>query len=212
MRCSVSILIVGQGDLRKGGDFEAQRHWMEIAVNTPVKEWYIQTETNDLAWWGLDYPPLSAYWAYATGKLAAKVNPAFVELYKSRRLEKDGIKEFMRATVMLCDLMILIPAFLLFANNRSYSVIMVLWTLLNPSLVLTDHGHFQYNTVMLGLMVLAVVMLLDYKKQVVATALVCLSVCFKQMGLYYIPVFFFFLLRQCIRHRGKYHTHTAAHD
>lgn len=177
---------------------------MEITVNTPVNEWYVQTESNDLAWWGLDYPPLSAYWAFVTGKLAGRVNPTYVELYKSRRLERNGIKEFMRATVIFCDMLILIPAFLLFANNRSYSVIMVLWTLLNPALLLIDHGHFQYNTMMLGLMVLAVVMLLDYKRQLIATALVCFSVFFKQMGLYYIPVFLFFLLRQCIRHREKY--------
>lgn len=53
----------------KYGDFEAQRHWMEITVNTPINEWYRQSEVNDLTWWGLDYPPLSAYWAFITGKV-----------------------------------------------------------------------------------------------------------------------------------------------
>jgi alpha-1,3-glucosyltransferase len=53
----------------KGGDFEAQRHWMEITVNLPMQEWYIQTPRNDLSWWGLDYPPLSAYWALITGNM-----------------------------------------------------------------------------------------------------------------------------------------------
>ena len=49
------------------GDFEAQRHWMEITLNVPLKDWYRNTGTNDLKYWGLDYPPLSAYWAYITG-------------------------------------------------------------------------------------------------------------------------------------------------
>ena len=49
------------------GDFEAQRHWMEITINVPVKDWYRNTGANDLKYWGLDYPPLSAYWAYITG-------------------------------------------------------------------------------------------------------------------------------------------------
>lgn len=49
------------------GDFEAQRHWMEITVNVPLKDWYRNTGANDLKYWGLDYPPLSAYWAYITG-------------------------------------------------------------------------------------------------------------------------------------------------
>jgi hypothetical protein len=49
------------------GDFEAQRHWMEITLHTPIREWYRNTASNDLTYWGLDYPPLSAYWAFITG-------------------------------------------------------------------------------------------------------------------------------------------------
>ena len=41
------------------GDFEAQRHWMEIAVNLPPSQWYINGTHNDLQYWGLDYPPLT---------------------------------------------------------------------------------------------------------------------------------------------------------
>ena len=26
-----------------GGDYEAQRHWMEVTVHLPVREWYSQT-------------------------------------------------------------------------------------------------------------------------------------------------------------------------
>jgi alpha-1,3-glucosyltransferase len=49
----------GQGRPPMYGDFEAQRHWMEVAVNLPPGEWYRQTARNDLLYWGLDYPPLS---------------------------------------------------------------------------------------------------------------------------------------------------------
>lgn len=57
----------GEGFAPIYGDFEAQRHWMEITFNTPLKDWYRNTGANDLNYWGLDYPPLSAYWAYITG-------------------------------------------------------------------------------------------------------------------------------------------------
>src|SRR5688572_121732 len=37
------------------GDYEAQRHWMEITWNLPIKDWYFSTPENDLLYWGLDY-------------------------------------------------------------------------------------------------------------------------------------------------------------
>lgn len=64
-----ALTCAGQGEPRRGGDFEAQRHWMELAVHTSPREWYVDTPKNDLAWWGLDYPPLSGYWAWAVGKV-----------------------------------------------------------------------------------------------------------------------------------------------
>lgn len=45
------------------GDFEAQRHWMEITKHLPVREWY----WHELEWWGLDYPPLTAYHSWVLG-------------------------------------------------------------------------------------------------------------------------------------------------
>jgi len=45
------------------GDYEAQRHWMELTVHLPVREWY----TYDLQYWGLDYPPLTAYVSWLCG-------------------------------------------------------------------------------------------------------------------------------------------------
>ncbi len=45
------------------GDYEAQRHWLEVTLHLPVKEWYY----HDLPYWGLDYPPLTAYVSYIWG-------------------------------------------------------------------------------------------------------------------------------------------------
>lgn len=47
------------------GDFEAQRHWMEITTNLPISQWYF----HDLEYWGLDYPPLTAYHSWVLGKM-----------------------------------------------------------------------------------------------------------------------------------------------
>ncbi len=45
------------------GDYEAQRHWMELTIHLPTRRWY----TYDLQYWGLDYPPLTAYVSWLCG-------------------------------------------------------------------------------------------------------------------------------------------------
>lgn len=52
-----------------GGDYEAQRHWMEITYHLPISEWYY----HSLEYWGLDYPPLTAYVSWACGFVAHNV-------------------------------------------------------------------------------------------------------------------------------------------
>lgn len=47
------------------GDFEAQRHWMELTIHLPMSKWYFY----DLPYWGLDYPPLTAYHSWLCGKM-----------------------------------------------------------------------------------------------------------------------------------------------
>lgn len=42
---------------------------MEITVNLPPAGWYTNSTDNDLMYWGLDYPPLTAYHAWLCGKL-----------------------------------------------------------------------------------------------------------------------------------------------
>lgn len=56
---------VGMASPPMHGDFEAQRHWMEITIHLPMREWYF----HDLEWWGLDYPPLTAYHSWLCGKM-----------------------------------------------------------------------------------------------------------------------------------------------
>ena len=53
------------------GDYEAQRHWMEITIHTPPQLWY----KYDLQYWGLDYPPLTAYVSWICGKVYISIWP-----------------------------------------------------------------------------------------------------------------------------------------
>ena len=76
---------MGKGPLY--GDMEAQRHWMEITIHLPVYDWYLTLAHNDLLYWGLDYPPLTAFHEYALGKIAEYICPEVVTFEASRGCE-----------------------------------------------------------------------------------------------------------------------------
>ena len=65
------------------GDYEAQRHWMEITTNLPLHEWYQNTTSNDLLYWGLDYPPLSAYHSMVMGTMLVFSSVSLLSLSKA---------------------------------------------------------------------------------------------------------------------------------
>lgn len=79
------------------------------------------------------------------------------------------------------------------------SLFTLLIVLINPTLVLIDHGHFQYNCISLGLMQLAIYFLLKsesikLKWLTCASILFCMALNYKQMELYHALPFFFYLL------------------
>ncbi|KAM3164647.1 Alpha-1,3-glucosyltransferase [Lachancea thermotolerans] len=202
IRCAVGLgSFSGEATVPMHGDFEAQRHWMELTTNLPLSQWY----WFDLQYWGLDYPPLTAYHSYVLGKLGSVLNPEWFALGSSRGNETPELKAYMRFTVILSEAALYIPAVLYFTKwfgiKRRQSpigqYIAAAAILFQPSLILIDHGHFQYNSVMLGLTVYAINNLLDGFH---GPAAICfmLSLCFKQMALFYSPIFFAYLLSRSL--------------
>lgn len=194
----------GAGNPPRYGDYEAQRHWMEITVHTPLKEWYKNTTDNDLSYWGLDYPPLTAYQSYTHGLALQALDPQSVALHTSRGYETPRSKLLMRWTVLTSDAVIFFPAALYFIavyyNGKKdedivWAIVMVL---LQPCAVLIDHGHFQYNCISLGLTVGAIAAVIS-RRELVACVLFCLALNHKQMSAYYAPAFFAHLLGKCLR-------------
>jgi alpha-1,3-glucosyltransferase len=183
------------------GDYEAQRHWMEITTQLPISQWYF----HDLEWWGLDYPPLTAYHSWLCGKIGALINPSWFALHSSRALEDPALKIFMRATVIVSEYLIFIPAAVIFVRRFSRLAGVHTWDsslalvaiLMQPATILIDHVHFQYNTVMLGF-VLASMSSLTAGRTLWACIFFVLALGFKQMALYYAPAIFAYLLGSCL--------------
>ncbi|KAF5360802.1 hypothetical protein D9756_004908 [Leucocoprinus leucothites] len=189
----------GHGTPPLFGDYEAQRHWMELTLHLPFRRWY----KYDLQYWGLDYPPLTAYVSWICGVAAHWINPTWVALDKSRGIETEASKVFMRATVVVWDILVYVPALVMFVKiwqgNRSGRTqeLALLMLLFQPALLLIDFGHFQYNSVMLGFTLLAMNFFATGHDLIGAVFFV-LSLGFKQMALYYAPAIGSYLLAKCL--------------
>lgn len=110
----------------------------------------------------------------------------------------------MRSTVIVSDLLVFFPAIALLLlavydsmKKKGYQLESLFFMIIClPCLLLIDHGHFQYNGVSIGLALLGANQIL-HQKYIFGSIFFCLALNFKQMLLYYSPVFFFCLLRKC---------------
>ncbi|OQR70733.1 putative dolichyl pyrophosphate Man9GlcNAc2 alpha-1 [Tropilaelaps mercedesae] len=187
----------GKGNPPMFGDYEAQRHWMEVTTQLPLEEWYINSTRNNLQYWGLDYPPLTAYHSWLCGKISENLNSSWTALYTSRGHESVDHKLFMRWTVIGSDLVTYYPAVLYFGSlycTKSSRATAIWALLINPALILIDHGHFQYNGVCFGLFVMSVALMKKGRYALAAVAF-SLAVNFKQMALYFAAPVFIHLLK-----------------
>lgn len=192
----------GAGNPPMFGDFEAQRHWMEITYHLPPQQWYFNSTNNNLLYWGLDYPPLTAYHSWLCGFIANKINTSWVALKESHGHESYAHKLFMRYTVMLADISIFFPAVVLFFAQQKLQLLdkvkMSLVVLMYPGFILIDHGHFQYNCVSLGFTLFGVVWIC---RGFHLWGSICFSLAlnYKQMELYHALPFFCYLLGWCLQ-------------
>ncbi|NXJ03351.1 ALG6 glucosyltransferase, partial [Odontophorus gujanensis] len=195
----------GAGKPPMYGDYEAQRHWQEVTYNLPIKQWYFNTSDNNLLYWGLDYPPLTAYHSFLCAYVAKLINPDWIALHTSRGYESQSHKLFMRTTVFVADLLIYIPAVILYCHSlketSTKKKASALCILLYPGLILIDHGHFQYPfffCMSLGFALWGV-LCLSYDWDLLGSVAFCLALNYKQMELYHSLPFFCYLLGKCFK-------------
>ena len=65
----------------------------------------------------------------------------------------------MRTTVIFSDILFFVGAYAilsLFKINRKLKCLMIIILITSPALVLLDHGHFQYNCIANGLVLLSI--------------------------------------------------------
>jgi alpha-1,3-glucosyltransferase len=111
----------------------------------------------------------------------------------------------MRATVFVSEYLIYVPALVIFLRRYSRLESVNVWEgsialvaiLMQPATILIDHGHFQYNTVMLGFAI-ASMSSMAAGRPLWGCVFFVGALGFKQMALFYAPAIFAYLLGICI--------------
>lgn len=111
----------------------------------------------------------------------------------------------MRATVFVSEYLIYIPAIVIFLRRFSRIEGVNIWEasialvaiLMQPGTILIDHGHFQYNTVMLGFAV-ATLSSMIAGRPLWGCVFFVGALGFKQMALFYAPAVFAYLCGICL--------------
>jgi alpha-1,3-glucosyltransferase len=155
---------------------------MSITINRPLDNWYY--ETDDSPWWRIDYPPIAAYLSFLFGYIYRFIEPQAMNLQMG--YESHSLKSYMRFTALLVDFALLVPGILLIFKSTKHRLgnLFLLVLLIKPDVILIDHGHFQYNSLILGLIALAFYYLLT-GRYYLCCLLYTIAIHAKQMAVYY---------------------------
>ena len=132
-------------------------------------------------------------------------DPAWFALDSSRGFEDQLLKVYMRATVLVSEYLVYVPAAVILNRKLGRLQRVGSWEgsialvaiLMQPATMLIDHGHFQYNTIMLGFALASMSSMLAGRLLWGCVFFVA-SLCYKQMALYYAPAMFAYLVGKCL--------------
>ena len=142
-------------------DFDVHRNWLAITRNLPIEEWYFN-DVNGTTRHTLDYPPAFAFfeWLLANNPLTSFL---LKEDTRCLKLLPDFDNDpsptcvaFQRSTVILSDVVLWVGAWVASRGYHSASIhratLSFLLIVSNPGLIWLDHVHFQYNGMLLGIL------------------------------------------------------------
>jgi len=203
-------------------DFDVHRNWLAITRHLPLEEWYfddLQGQTVHT----LDYPPLFAYFeallsnnhiTKALEKYGLVEERCFQRLPDTDNTVSDSCVAFHRSTVVVSYAVYIVGCIVASKvvsgahNNDSVSfiqtqnsVILTALLLLNPGLLFLDHVHFQYNGLLLGILLLSLSYITQaainqvFVYDIVGAILFAFLLGMKHLYLPLGPLYFVYLLR-----------------
>jgi len=161
--CAIKLLLV---QAYRSTDFAIHRSWLAITAHLPANRWYWD-ETEPSLTNRLDYPPLFAGFQWVLAEAARFVDPSIVALSAEPMIETPSMLLFQRASVAAADvpLFFALCAFTaatdtsgLLASAKTRTAVArcavcCALVLLHPGLLFVDAIHFQYNSLVLSILV-----------------------------------------------------------
>ena len=156
---SLKILLI---PTYRSTDFDVHRNWLAITRNTPISEWY-WNDANGTTVHTLDYPPAFAFFEsilsnnFITDIIIPEGDRCLQLLPDYDNTPSLSCIMFQRSTVILSDIILWLGAYLACNSiypGRSPRFVLTSFLLIvfNPSLLWLDHIHFQYNGMMIGVL------------------------------------------------------------
>ena len=175
-------------------DFEVHRNWLAITGTLPVSRWYLE----DTSEWTLDYPPFFAWFEWLLAQGAPLFDPGMLTLSATPYVSTATVL-YQRLTVIGTDALLFIGAHRLgLAEDGGAgggAVAALALCCLDAGLLLVDHVHFQYNGMMVGLLLLSVAEL-RAGHAVRGAVLFAVLLQLKHLFLFAAPLYVVFLLRR----------------
>lgn len=195
--CAAACVKVLLAPSYRSTDFEVHRHWLALTSSLPISQWYVDASSP----WTLDYPPLFAYFEFLLSIPAAIVDPGIVDI-RNLGYDAESVVVFQRLSVVFADLSLFVGAGLiarrLSGGKRRLVYALILWS---PALIIVDHVHFQYNGLLLGVLLLSLALLSEGRDLEGGLAFAVL-ICSKHLFAVAAPVYFVYLLRHYCSGRG----------
>lgn len=100
---------------------------------------------------------------------------------------------------MFSDLLLLFGAYLFckfsIRNMTKYQYLVIIGLIIcNPSLLMIDHIHFQYNGFLLGILLISISFIIN-GNDLLGAVFFCVLLCFKHIYAYIVPIYIVYLLR-----------------
>ncbi|KAJ2498936.1 glycosyl transferase [Coemansia sp. RSA 1972] len=189
-------------------DFEVHRNWLALTSSLPISQWYFENRSE----WTLDYPPLFAWFEWTMSVVA--------RAWDSRMVDVDNLGYASPSCVMFQRLTVLVSELVLFMalrrvvrikGNTVQARVSMALLFLSPGFVFVDHVHFQYNGVLLGMLVYSISLIME-DQDVLAGTVFATLLCFKHIFMYVAPAYFVYLLRHycAVYRRGRLNIKASA--